>query len=89
MKIHVNTDIALTHLLSRKRQSIVASLGVTIGIAMYIFMNTLTLSTNKWSDNAIFKSSPHLRVYKEEEISRPLTDSINKGETIIVNPNTP
>jgi len=87
VKTGVNTEIAFTHLLSRKRQTLVASLGVTIGIAMYIFMNSLTLGVNRYSDNAIFKSAPHLRVYKEDEMSKPLVRDYGKeGLPIIVNP---
>jgi lipoprotein-releasing system permease protein len=87
MKLGVNTEIGFTHLLSRKRQTLVASLGVTIGIAMYIFMNSLTLGVNRYSDNAVFKSAPHLRVYKEDEMSKLLSkDTIKGGTTVIVNP---
>jgi lipoprotein-releasing system permease protein len=84
----VNTEIALTHILTRKRQTIVASLGVSIGIAIYICLNTLIIGTNRYSDNAIFKSTPHIRVYKEDDISKPLSkDTSQKNETIvIVNP---
>ncbi len=87
MKLSVNTEIGLTHLLSRKRQTLVASLGVTIGIAMYIFMNSLTLGVNRYSDNAIFKNAPHLRVYKEDEMSKPIPGvSSSSGLPVIVNP---
>jgi len=84
----VNTEIALTHILTRKRQTIVASFGVAIGIAIYICLNTLMIGTNRYSDNAIFKTTPHIRVYKEDEISQPLSkDTLNKNTTIvIVNP---
>ncbi len=83
----VNTEIALTHILTRKRQTIVAALGVMIGIAIYICLNTLVIGTNRYSDNAIFKTTPHIRIYKEDEVSRPLTkDSIQKKSTVIVNP---
>jgi len=83
----VNIEIALTHILTRKRQTIVAALGVTIGIAMYICMNTLIIGTNRYSDNAIFKTSPHVRLYKEDEISTPLLkDSSGNGKTVIINP---
>ena len=87
IKINVNTEIAFTHLLSRKRQTAVASLGVTIGIAMYIFMNSLTMGVNRYSDNAVFKSTPHLRIYKEDEMSKPLvTGGKQSGTTVIINP---
>jgi lipoprotein-releasing system permease protein len=84
----VNTEIALTHILTRKKQTIVASFGVTIGIAIYICLNTLIIGTNRYSDNAIFKTTPHIRVYKEDEISKPLSkDTVsNKNPVVIVNP---
>ncbi|HKC67878.1 MAG TPA: FtsX-like permease family protein [Bacteroidia bacterium] len=84
----VNTEIALTHILTRKRQTIVASFGVAIGIAIYICLNTLIIGTNRYSDNAIFKTTPHIRVYKEDDISKPLSkDTSGKNGTIvIVNP---
>jgi lipoprotein-releasing system permease protein len=81
----VNTEIALTHILTRKRQTIVASFGVAIGIAIYICLNTLMIGTNRYSDNAIFKTTPHIRVYKEDEISQPLSkDTLNKNTTIVI-----
>ncbi len=87
MKTGVNTEIALTHILTRKRQTIVAALGVTIGIAIYITMNTLIIGTNRYSDNAIFKTTPHVRIYKEDEISKPLEkDSAKIKSTVIINP---
>jgi len=87
MKMGVNTEIALTHILTRKRQTIVAALGVTIGIAIYITMNTLIIGTNRYSDNAIFKTTPHVRIYKEDEISKPLVkDSAKLKSTVIINP---
>lgn len=84
----VNTEIALTHILTRKKQTIVASFGVTIGIAIYICLNTLIIGTNRYSDNAIFKTTPHVRVYKEDEISKPLSkDTLpGKNPVVIVNP---
>ena len=84
----VNIEIALTHILTRKRQTIVASLGVSIGIAIYICLNTLIIGTNRYSDNAIFKTTPHIRVYKEDDISKPLSKDTSgkKGTIVIVNP---
>ncbi len=87
MKFNVNTDIALTHLLTRKKQTVIASMGVTVGIGIFIFMISLVVGFNKDSDESIFKSVPHLRIYQEDEICQPL---IPKEETsllpIIINP---
>ncbi len=87
MNLKVNTDIALTHLLTRKKQTLIASLGVTVGIGIFIFMISLVVGFNKDSDESIFKSVPHLRIYQEDELCTPLI-SDNKSEhlPVIVNP---
>ncbi len=83
----VNTEIALTHILTRKRQTIVAALGVTIGIAIFICLNTLMVGTNRYSDNSIFKTTPHIRIYKEDEICQPLLrGSVQDSSMVIINP---
>lgn len=84
----VNTEIALTHVLARKRQTLVASMGVAVGIAIYICLNTLIIGTNRYSDNAIFKTTPHIRVYKDDQISQPLLKDTSQknGTIVIVNP---
>jgi lipoprotein-releasing system permease protein len=87
MKINVNPEIALTHLMARKKQTIVTTLGVTIGIAMYIFMNSLMVGVNQSFDKDVFKSTPHIRIYKEDEISKPLPGEMQNGNiAIIINP---
>lgn len=85
MSTGVNTDIALTHILSRKRQTLVASLGVTIGITVFVFLNSLLLGFNRFFDNSIFKSMPHMRIYKDDEISKPLSKDKTKT-AVVVNP---
>ncbi|MFA5299479.1 MAG: FtsX-like permease family protein [Lutibacter sp.] len=87
MKLNVNSDIALTHLLTRKKQTIIASLGVTVGIGVFIFMISLVVGFNRYSDEALFKAEPHLRIYQDDTLSRPLIKQINSGyTTVIVNP---
>jgi lipoprotein-releasing system permease protein len=87
MKKGVNTEIALTHILSRKKQTLVASLGVTVGITAFVFLNSLILGFNRFFDATIFKSMPHMRVYKDDAISKPLLASLPGGRhQVIVNP---
>ena len=83
MKTGVNTEIAFTHIWSRKRQTLVASLGVTIGITVFVFLNSLLLGFNRFFDSTIFKSMPHIRIYKEDEISTPLDKT---KAVVVVNP---
>jgi lipoprotein-releasing system permease protein len=88
MAKNVNWDIALTHIFTRKRQTLVAALGVTIGIGMYIFMNSLMAGFGKYSRTEIFKVNPHLKIYKEEERSQPILPKNESGgiRQVIINP---
>lgn len=86
MKKGVNIEIAMTHILSRKRQTIVASLGVAIGITVFVFLNSLLVGFNKYFDTSIFKSVPHIRVYKDDEISRSLLKNDSSKTTVVINP---
>ncbi len=87
MKAPVNVEIALTHIFTRKKQMLIAALGVTIGIALYIFSNSLMKGFTKYSRNEMFKTMPHIKVFKEDEISKPLLASANSQSlTVIRNP---
>jgi lipoprotein-releasing system permease protein len=87
MKLNVNTDIALTHLLTRKKQTMVAALGVTVGIGIFIFMISLVVGFNRYSDESLFKAVPHIRIYQDDTLSRPLMPHVDSGYlTAIVNP---
>jgi lipoprotein-releasing system permease protein len=83
----VNIEIALTHILSRKKQTLVASLGVTVGITAFVFLNSLILGFNRFFDGSIFKSMPHIRIYKDDEISKSLAGKKDSSiTTVVVNP---
>jgi len=86
-KSNVNFDIALTHIITRKRQTSVAVIGVMIGIAVYLFMNTLTAGFTTYSRSEIFKNSAHIKIYCEDKMSEPiLMDSTENDINVIVNP---
>jgi lipoprotein-releasing system permease protein len=86
-KNSVNIDIALTHIFTRKKQTMVAALGVTIGIAIYLFMNSLSSGFSTYSRGEIFKNSAHIKIYKEDEISKPLIPVASTSEEVaIINP---
>jgi lipoprotein-releasing system permease protein len=84
MKRSVNRDIALTHILSRKKQTLIAALGVTIGVALYVFSNSLMKGFSAYSRAEIFKTTPHVRIFREDEMSKPLLSSKSKGEMIVI-----
>jgi lipoprotein-releasing system permease protein len=84
---NTNLDIAITHIVTRRKQTFVAALGVTIGVAIYLFMNSLSSGFSVFSLNEIFKNNAHIKIYKNDETSSPLVkESSSKTETIIVNP---
>jgi lipoprotein-releasing system permease protein len=72
MRTSVNLDIAFTHIFTRKKQTLTAALGVTLGVAIYLFMNSLSAGFTTYSRDEIFKNSAHLKVYKNDEISKPI-----------------
>lgn len=85
MKLSVNYEIALTHILTRKKQTLVAAMGVTIGIALYIFSNSIVSGFGVYSKSNMFKSVPHLRIYNKDKVSEPLFTSEN-SVVVIRNP---
>lgn len=70
MSLKLNINIAKTHLFSKKKQTIVASLGVTFGIAMFIVMISFMTGVNKLLEDTTLNNSPHIRIYHDIEINR-------------------
>ncbi len=83
--MNINGVIAKTYIISNKKLTAVAVLGVLLGMSIYIFMNCLMVGFDKSSSASIFKSTPHIRVYKDDIISRPL-DSTAPLTPVIINP---
>lgn len=84
-KHNVNSEISLTYITSKKKMTLIAALGVMIGIALFIFMNSLAQGFSRASNESIFKTVPHLRVFKDTRISQSLLkDSIKLN--VIINP---
>lgn len=83
----VNLEIAYTHVISRKKQTLITALGITIGIAIFIFMNSLMKGFDRSAEESLFKTMPHLRVFHEDELSAPLLPGKNRHHlNLISNP---
>lgn len=85
MKHFINREIAFTYTTSSKKLTTVAVLGVLLGMAVFMFMNSMLIGFDKTSSASIFKSTPHIRIYKDDVISSPLFTS-GESTTLIVNP---
>lgn len=83
--MNINSTIAKTYIVSNKKLTTVAVLGVLLGMSIYIFMNSMMVGFDKSSTNAVFKSSAHIRVYKDDEVSKVLNHTQNKLP-LIINP---
>lgn len=57
--------IAKTHVLARKKQSAIASLGVTFGIGTFITLMSFMTGLNGLLDGLILNRTPHIRIYNE------------------------
>jgi lipoprotein-releasing system permease protein len=84
-----NIKIALNHLLSKKRQTIVAMLGVTFGIAIFIFQAGLMSGFQDYFIEQTVSTTANIRLYNESDKNRPsilskLNDS-NRVWTVVNN----
>ena len=83
---NINIDIAFTHIFTRKKQTFVAALGVTIGVGIYLFMNSLNAGFSTYSTGEIFKNNAHIKIYKNDEISQPFATEDTNSIRVIINP---
>ncbi len=61
--------IAKTHLLTKMKSTITASLGVTFGIGAYITLVSFMTGLNEMLDNLVLNQTPHIHMYNEIEPS--------------------
>ncbi|MDB4089356.1 ABC transporter permease [Flavobacteriales bacterium] len=57
--------ISITHLISRVKQSVVAALGVTTGIAAFIILISFMNGLNGMLDGLILNRTPHIHIYND------------------------
>ncbi|MCK7554221.1 ABC transporter permease [Chitinophaga sedimenti] len=69
MKLGVNTEIAFTYMISRIKSTVVAAMGVTFGIGVFIFMSSLITGTNDYSEKTMLSATPHIRLFNDNTLS--------------------
>lgn len=70
MNFRLILSISGTHLRSRKKQSLIAALGVTFGIGTYIIMMGFMNGLNGLLDGLILNRTPHVHLYNEIQASQ-------------------
>ncbi len=71
MKKKVIWGISLTYIYYRKKQNIIAALGVVFGMSIFIFLNSMITGTNQWFEKIILQNTPHIRLYNDDQLSSP------------------
>ncbi|MFZ1107988.1 MAG: ABC transporter permease [Rhodomicrobium sp.] len=69
--MNLTASIAASHLLSRKRQTIVSLLGVSLGVAFFLAVSALMSGSEKDFIKRLVDNSPHVTVYDEFRDPRP------------------
>jgi len=84
MNILLLAQIAKTMLLARLKQSVIAAVGVTFGIMMFITMLSFMTGLNKLLDGLILNRTPHVRLYNEikSTANQPLVLMDKEGKTL-------
>jgi lipoprotein-releasing system permease protein len=80
-------EIAKTHLISKPKQTIVAMLGVTFGIGMFIAMVGLMTGLNDFTEELTMTSSPDIHIYHDITQDRPtILEQVNEdGMNVVYN----
>jgi lipoprotein-releasing system permease protein len=73
-------NIAITHLLSRKKQTLVAAAGVMFGITSFITLVSFMTGLNEMLDGLILNSAPHVHIYNEIKPSKEQPLEYNQQE---------
>jgi len=63
-------NIAKTHLLTKMKSTVTATLGVTFGIGAYITLVSFMTGLNTLLDDLILNQTPHIHIYNEIEPSK-------------------
>ncbi|WP_274474506.1 ABC transporter permease [Mangrovimonas aestuarii] len=70
--------IAKTHLVTKMKSTVTASLGVTFGIGAYITLVSFMTGLNKMLDDLVLNQTPHIHLYNEIEPSKKQPISLYK-----------
>ena len=83
-RLRLILDISKTHLLAKKKQTIVAALGVTFGIGMFIIMMSFMTGLNILLDGLVLNRTPHIQIYNKTTPTfyQPVDRYFNKASTI-------
>ncbi|NBP67794.1 MAG: ABC transporter permease, partial [Cytophagia bacterium] len=68
--LKLSIQIAWVHLVSKPKQTLIAMLGVTFGIGMFIAMVSMMTGLNDLTESLAMTSSPDIRIYHDVTTER-------------------
>ncbi|WP_342664593.1 ABC transporter permease [Hugenholtzia roseola] len=68
--MQVLIEIAQTQMLSRYKQTLIATLGVTFGIGMFIVMVSFMTGVNVLLEETMLAATPHIRIYNDIQVQK-------------------
>jgi lipoprotein-releasing system permease protein len=78
--LQLSISIAKVHLLSKPKQTLVAMLGVTFGIGMFIALVSLMTGLNDFTEELTMTSSPDIHIYNDvTEERKSILEEINES----------
>ncbi len=83
--LSVNFEIAKTHLLAKPKQTLIAMLGVTFGIGMYILMISFMQGFNEFLQDTLLSSTPDVRLYNDikTDFTHSILDEISDTSKVL------
>ena len=79
MKLKLNWNIAISLLLARWKQTLVAAIGVTFSITMFIALLGFMTGLNDLLDGLILNRAPHVKLYNEIQPSKMQPIELSKN----------
>ncbi len=81
----VNRQIASVHLTAKIWQTVVAVLGVTFGVSMYIFMNSFMNGVNSAQDSLAFSTLGHVRIFNDDNTNpyNPAVSALSSADDLL------
>jgi lipoprotein-releasing system permease protein len=78
--LKLSVQIAWVHLVSKPKQTLIAMLGVTFGIGMFIAMVSMMTGLNDLTESLAMTSSPDIRIYHDVTTERKsIAEQLNSG----------
>lgn len=78
------SQIAFVHLMSRKKQTFIAALGVTFGISVFIAMIGMMNGINNLLEDLTLSATPHIHMYRDIQRREPSVMQRLLGNTPLI-----